>query len=219
MRLNSPSASAKKRSGARSNLRGAVAGVIRSAILDAAETVFGERGFTEAKMAEVAERAGVAAGTLYNYFDSKESIFRALIEHRAEEFMGALEAIAGERGEPRASIVRITEATFHYVESHAAMFKLFEQLGCPSGAEARRGGPSYDRMRVRYLQVFRSALARAVQAGLVRPELPLHDLSVIYAGSVHGLLRAWLLEGRKRQLRGRASLLVNLFFDGAGAKT
>src|SRR5687768_552503 len=84
---------ARPRGGARSSLRGAVATVIRGAILEAAETVFGERGFAGAKMVEVAERAGVAAGTLYNYYDSKESLFRALIEHRAEEFMGGLEAI------------------------------------------------------------------------------------------------------------------------------
>jgi AcrR family transcriptional regulator len=217
--MNPASPSPVKASRNRSSLRGAVAEVIREAILDAAERAFGELGFADAKMTDVAERAGMAAGTLYNYFDSKESIFGALVEQRASEFMGALEAIAAEKRPAVAGLARITEATCEYIESHATMFMLFEQLGCPSGAEARRGGPSYDRMRVRYLQVFRSALARAVQAGLVRRDLPLQDLSVIYAGSIHGLLRAWLLDGRKRPLRGRAPLLVNLFLDGAGAKT
>ena len=231
-----PSASAARvlarpRAGARSSLRGAVVNVIRAAILDAAETVFGERGFADAKIAEVAERAGVAAGTLYNYYDNKESLFRALIEHRAQEFMGVLEAIVarppgqrrGSTGDaasgPVAQLLRLTEATFAYVESHASVFMLFEQVGSHGGMAARRVcGESGDHLRSSYLQLFRTVLSRAVRAGAMRPELPLDDLVLIYAGSVHGLLRGWLLDGRKGGLRDRARLLLNVFLDGTGTR-
>ena len=110
-----------------------MAEVIREAILDAAERAFGELGFADAKMTDVAERAGMAAGTLYNYFDSKESIFRALVEQRASEFMGALEAIAAEKRPALAGLARITEATCEYIESHATMFMLFEQVDGHTG--------------------------------------------------------------------------------------
>lgn len=219
---------ARPRGGARSSLRGAVEGVIRGAILEAAETVFGERGFAGARMVEVAERAGVAAGTLYNYYDSKESLFRALIEHRAEEFMGGLEAIVKsaprERqrsaADPLEQLLRLTEATFAYVESHAAVFMLFEQVGGHAGMGARQVcGPSGDRLRGRYLQLFRTTLTRAVRAGQLRADLPLDDLALIYAGSVHGLLRGWALDGRKGGLRDRARLLHSVFLDGTGMKS
>src|SRR5437764_9461610 len=49
------------------------------AILDAALDVFVEEGFTQARLDEVARRAGVAKGTLYLYFDSKQAMFEALI--------------------------------------------------------------------------------------------------------------------------------------------
>jgi AcrR family transcriptional regulator len=203
----------------RSSLRGAVVGVIRAAILDAAERAFGELGFADARMTDVAERAGVAAGTLYNYFDSKETIFRALVEHRADEFMGALEATAAEPRPALEQLARITEATFAYIESHAGMFMLFEQVGGHSGGGVRRAcGPSADRMRARYLQLFQSALAAVKRAGGVRGDLPLDDLTLIYTGSLHGLLRGWLLDGCKGRLGDRARLLLSVFIDGAGSR-
>ena len=45
-------------------------------ILDAAQQVFGDCGFTRAKLDDVARVAGVSKGTLYRYFDSKETLFR-----------------------------------------------------------------------------------------------------------------------------------------------
>ena len=48
-------------------------------ILDAALTVFGESGFARAKIEDVARLAGVSKGTVYCYFDSKESLFREMV--------------------------------------------------------------------------------------------------------------------------------------------
>ncbi len=50
----------------------------RSEILRAARAVFQEVGYAEARMAEIAKRAGIAAGTLYLYFPSKEALAQAL---------------------------------------------------------------------------------------------------------------------------------------------
>ena len=54
--------------------------VRRDAILDAALTVFAERGFEAARLDDVAAQAGVAKGTLYLYFKDKEALFRELVE-------------------------------------------------------------------------------------------------------------------------------------------
>jgi AcrR family transcriptional regulator len=60
-------------------MRNSVAGVKRRQILDAAAAVFTERGFQRATMREIATRAGVATGTIYNHFDDKEALLRALM--------------------------------------------------------------------------------------------------------------------------------------------
>ncbi|MBK7351149.1 MAG: helix-turn-helix transcriptional regulator [Gemmatimonadetes bacterium] len=48
-------------------------------ILRAALRVFAERGFAQARLEEVARKAGVSKGTLYLYFDSKDALFRAVV--------------------------------------------------------------------------------------------------------------------------------------------
>src|SRR3954470_21220605 len=48
-------------------------------ILDAAREEFGERGFSDSSIVGITQRAGVALGTFYTYFDSKEELFRALV--------------------------------------------------------------------------------------------------------------------------------------------
>ncbi len=51
-------------------------------ILDAALTLFTEKGFSSTRMIDVAKAAGISKGTLYLYFDSKETIFRDVVQQR-----------------------------------------------------------------------------------------------------------------------------------------
>ena len=53
----------------------------RNKLLEAAEIEFGEKGFHEAGISGITYRAGVALGTFYTYFESKEEIFRALVHY------------------------------------------------------------------------------------------------------------------------------------------
>ena len=53
-------------------------------LLDAATIEFGEKGFHEASISGITRRAGVALGSFYTYFDSKDAIFRALVSDMSE---------------------------------------------------------------------------------------------------------------------------------------
>jgi AcrR family transcriptional regulator len=68
-------------------------------LLDAALSVFAERGYRNTRLEEVAEEAGVTKGTIYHYFSTKEELLRRAIEHHHERGFGQLEALlAGQRG-------------------------------------------------------------------------------------------------------------------------
>ena len=54
----------------------------RTVILDAALKTFVKRGYSETKVAEIASEAGVAEGTLYNYFQNKEDLLLALFDEK-----------------------------------------------------------------------------------------------------------------------------------------
>ncbi|MBX3560369.1 MAG: TetR/AcrR family transcriptional regulator [Sphingomonas sp.] len=74
-------------------------------LLEAAAREFGERGYHEAAITGITARAGVALGTFYTYFESKEELFRALVRdmsnatrsHVAEAVAGAPDRLAAER--------------------------------------------------------------------------------------------------------------------------
>jgi AcrR family transcriptional regulator len=63
-------------------------------IISAAMDVFSERGCADAKLDEVAQRAGVAKGTLYRYFDTKEALFRAVVQQALAAHLHSLEQAA-----------------------------------------------------------------------------------------------------------------------------
>ena len=63
-------------------------------ILTAAEAVFIQQGLAGASMSQIAERAGVAVGTLYNRFKDREALLQALIAQRRAELLAELESAA-----------------------------------------------------------------------------------------------------------------------------
>src|SRR5256714_9828099 len=73
----------------------------RARILDAAVKVFAERGFFSATVAEIARAAGVADGTIYLYFKSKDDVLLSLFEEKMAELSAIAQgALAQERSAP-----------------------------------------------------------------------------------------------------------------------
>src|SRR5262245_41774951 len=68
----------------------------RQSILDAAREVFGELGYETATVRDIIRRTGLAAGTFYNYYRSKEEVFTALADDGARRFNPILKALRGE---------------------------------------------------------------------------------------------------------------------------
>ncbi len=96
-------------------------------VLEAAGAEFGERGYHEAAITGITQRAGVALGTFYTYFESKEEVFRALVQdmsrsvrqHVAEAVKEAPDRIAAER---------IGLAAFiGFVRQHRELYRIIEE--------------------------------------------------------------------------------------------
>ncbi|MDO7906029.1 TetR/AcrR family transcriptional regulator [Paenibacillus sp. JX-17] len=69
-----------------------VQGEKHEAILDAAYSLFGSKGFYETKMSDIAEIAGIAKGTIYLYFKSKEELFTAVTRRDCGQFLDSMRA-------------------------------------------------------------------------------------------------------------------------------
>ncbi len=80
----------------------------RQNILRAAEKVFARKGLAAAKMTEIAAAAGVSYGLAYHYFESKEELFAALVEHEIRGTMrGIQEALEERHGTPWERLTRM----------------------------------------------------------------------------------------------------------------
>lgn len=101
----------------------------RNEILRAARSVFEERGFLEARVADIVEIADVAQGTFYTYFDSKEAVFSEVAEQVIETMMESLHTEYVSGLEP---VERIRRAMLRFIEAfrpNAVMIGLIEQVG------------------------------------------------------------------------------------------
>jgi len=97
------------------------------AILDAAATEFGDNGFHQASISDITRRAGVALGSFYTYFESKDAVFRALVrdmsdqvrEHVAPAILSAPEQVAAEQAGLREFIT--------FVRQHKEIYRIIDE--------------------------------------------------------------------------------------------
>lgn len=98
----------------------------REAILGAALELFAERGFHGTAVPEIAERAGVGAGTIYRYFESKEAIVNTLFQRWKTALAAALLDELPYDGSPRAQLHHFITRTIGFAKKHALAFKFLE---------------------------------------------------------------------------------------------
>ena len=78
-------------------------------IIDAALEVFRDKGYANARMADIARRAGVSYGLVYHYFGSKEVLFNLIVESWWNDLYSMLEAEKASDGDFRDKLVHILE--------------------------------------------------------------------------------------------------------------
>lgn len=130
-------------------------------LLDAAEKEFGEKGFHDAAITRITEAAGVAMGTFYVHFPSKEAIFRALVDHMGyltRSFIGERVADAPNR---LAAERRGIEAFIEFVRTHRDLYRIVNeaQFVAPDAYRAYYEG---------FAVAYRRRLALAAERGEIR---------------------------------------------------
>lgn len=99
----------------------------REKLLAAAEVEFGERGFHDAAISAITQRAGVALGTFYVYFDSKEEVFRALVAHMGELTRKWISERIAESPDRLTAERRGVQAFIEFVRSDANLYKIISE--------------------------------------------------------------------------------------------
>ena len=170
--------------------------VRREQLLDAAAQVFLDRGLAQATMADVAEAAGVAKGTVYLYFDSKSALLTALRARYTGHWLaqsGRLDTPPGRGGHARQLRTFLGEM----YDFHAANQRLHHLLF--HAAEVSEDEP---------LEQARAALVRFVTRGAEAGEFSVDDpeeTASFLLDGLHGLLLRSLHAGRSRRVFAAAA--------------
>lgn len=96
-------------------------------ILDAAREEFGERGFSDTSIVGITQRAGVALGTFYTYFDSKESLFQALVRDMSNQVREAAAPAFQEYPHALDAARRGLELFLEFARKHRNIYRIIDE--------------------------------------------------------------------------------------------
>jgi AcrR family transcriptional regulator len=165
----------------------------RAALLEAAAEVFARRGYRDARLDEIAERAGYSKGAIYFHFSGKDDLFFALLEERIDRpLREAIKLL--ELAPPGDDMAAEANRRFVELVHGQRELVLLDQ-------EYRSQALRDSRLRARYLKreaKLRAALAKGLQARLEHlgapPIAAPEHLATALLSLVSGLAQQWLIE-------------------------
>jgi len=165
----------------------------RLAILHAAKDVFAERGYPASGVSDIIERAGVARGTFYLYFESKRTVFTALVDHALQAIQDSLVPVPLDQPE------RIVQGLMDNAERIKRVFLEDPALAKVIIVEAmlldREASEQVGEVEQRVADWLAGLVTRWQEKGLLRTLDP-RIVAWTYIGSLKEILRQHLITGR-----------------------
>jgi len=184
----------------------------REAILRAATDVFAGRGFFHAQVADVARAAGVAAGTVYLYFRSKDDLLVSIFERTMREALAEGRRAVGEVRDPAERLRRLARL-------HLARLGRDRNLAIVFQVELRQSTKFMERFSATllrdYLALIRGAIADGQAAGVFRTTVNATAAAKMFFGALDEMATNWILSRRRYLLESEADAVVDLFVNGA----
>ena len=162
----------------------------RERILAAAERVFARRGFFASRVSEIAKDAGVADGTIYLYFKSKDDLLISLFENRMKQVNETLRAAIADERRPREQLRALIEAYLQLVhdEPSAAEVLTIELRQSNKFMKEYENAEFAD-----FLRMLGGVIAKGQEAGDFDDRVPPHIAARMIFGVLDELALAWVL--------------------------
>jgi TetR/AcrR family fatty acid metabolism transcriptional regulator len=183
-------------------------------ILDAAVAVFAEKGFFTSRIADIADRADVADGTVYLYFKSKEEILMTAINTAFDRFMSLARTELTKLPDPAERLRRLAFLHLDAMGSNRNLAVVFQM-------ELRQSTRflsefSHQHM-VEYLQLVREAIRDGQEQGIFRREMSDKYAANCFFGALDEMVTSWVLSGNEFHLPHAADAVVDIFLNGVRA--
>jgi len=186
----------------------------RASIVQAAIEVFGKKGFKTASISEIAQKAGIANGTIYQYFGSKEDLFFSIPIEKTNEFRSQLELhLEGISG----AFNKIRKFVWYFLY----FFKANPEYGRILMLEMRVSKSfvkteTYGFLKQSVSQVM-NILSEGQSEGVIRQDVDLYILRHLVLGTLEHMVSRWLLKEEKYDVLAHHQEVSRVLIDGVKA--
>jgi|SRR5689334_20709696 TetR/AcrR family fatty acid metabolism transcriptional regulator len=183
----------------------------RAAILRAAIDVFAGSGYFNAQVADVARAAGVAAGTVYLYFRSKDDLLVSIFERTMKEAIDEGRRAIAPIGDPIARLRTIARVHLDRMSRDRNLAIVFQ-------VELRQSTKFMERFSAttlrEYLGVIRQVIVDGQAAGVFRADINATLASKLFFGALDEMATNWILSRRRYAPAADADAIVDIFVGG-----
>jgi TetR/AcrR family fatty acid metabolism transcriptional regulator len=184
-------------------------------ILDAAVEVIAEHGYFNSPVSAIAKRAGVADGTIYLYFKSKDDILRTAIDTTFGRFYKQVE-------ERFRTLEGAQEQLEYIAEVHLESHRVNRNMAILMQTEMRQSAKfiaefSHHHL-VKYIQMVREVVRRGQQEGLFRQDVSDGVVAHCMFGAIDELLSSAVFTGRAYDAKATARQVIDVLLNGIGTR-
>jgi TetR/AcrR family fatty acid metabolism transcriptional regulator len=185
----------------------------RDALLRAAIDTFAARGFFNAQVADVARAAGVAAGTVYLYFRSKDDLLTSIFERTMKDAIAEGRASIAGIGDPIDRLRTIARLHLDRLGRDKPLAVVFQ-------VELRQSTKFMERFSAtqlrEYLGIIRDVIADGQARRVFRRDVNPTLAAKLFFGALDEMATNWILSRRRYSLAGEADAIVDFIVGGLG---
>ena len=183
----------------------------REAILRAAIKVFAGKGYFNSKVADIAKEAGIADGTVYLYFKSKDEILHSFFDRAMEDFIAEGKKQLAELEKPEEKLRRIAQLHLERLGADRDLAIVFQvELRGSTKFMQEFSAAGF----AEYLLIIQQTIEEGQQKGVFRKDLkPVVCAKILY-GALDEMVTNWILSKKSYPLAPMADEVLKLFFGG-----
>lgn len=183
----------------------------REAILRAAAHVFARSGYFNAKVSDVARKAGVADGTVYLYFKNKDDLLTSIFSWAMGEFISSAKSEMVEIADPREKLRRFASLHFSMLERERDIAIVFQIELRQSTKFMEQFSTTY---LAQYLQMLREIIEEGQRRGVFRKRLNSKIVAKFLFGALDEMATNWVLSHNNHSLTAMVEPVLDIFLNG-----
>ena len=180
-------------------------------IIDAAVRVFARNGYYNSRVSDIAREAGIASGTIYLYFRTKDEILVTLFREKMAAFVAHVRAEIAREPDAVSKIRRLVARHFAVLEDDPDVAEVV-QVELRQGHKFFRGASAHEVSA--YFDLITSVLEEGVASGRLRRDLPVKVATKVLFGAMDQVATSWVLGKRAYRLVDAADAVATIFLRG-----